>query len=130
MQQYDVDDTTTRKSNQSKAWPSNTPGAREAEDDIQQQTPTPENNAQGLGKHCIVATKQHRGVHKDKLLQPQYTNYFKDTGDNTTHMEFEGEPAVKLHAKNVKVGTSANGNPMQLRPSHHGEGSSPGSADD
>ena len=28
-------------------------------------------------------------------------------------MVFEGEPAVKLHAKNVKVGTSANGNPRQ-----------------
>ena len=28
-------------------------------------------------------------------------------------MVFEGEPAVKLHAKNVKVGTSANTNPKQ-----------------
>ena len=28
----------------------NTPGAQEAEDDIQQQTPTPENNTQGLGE--------------------------------------------------------------------------------
>ena len=64
---------------------------------------------------CIVATKQHRGVHKDKLHQPQNTNSFKDTGDNTTHMVFEGEPAVKLHAMNVKVWTSANGNPRQDR---------------
>ena len=29
-----------------KAWPLNTPGPQEAEDDIQQQTPTPENNTQ------------------------------------------------------------------------------------
>ena len=50
MQQHDVDDTTTIKSDQGKAWPVNTPGAREAEDDILQQTPTPENNTQGLGK--------------------------------------------------------------------------------
>ena len=43
-----VEHTTTRKCDQGKAWPPNTPGAREAEDDIQQQTPTPENNTQGL----------------------------------------------------------------------------------
>ena len=28
-------------------------------------------------------------------------------------MVFKFEPAVKLHAKNVKVGTGANGNPRQ-----------------
>ena len=60
---------------------------------------------------CIVATKQHRGVHKDTLHQPQNTNSSKDTGENTTHMVFKGESAVKLHAKNVMVGTSANRNP-------------------
>ena len=32
------------------SWPPNTPGAQEAEDDIQQQTPTPENPTQGLGE--------------------------------------------------------------------------------
>ena len=48
MQQHDVDDTTTRKCDQGKLWPLNTPSAREAEDDIQQQTPKPENNTQGL----------------------------------------------------------------------------------
>ena len=62
---------------------------------------------------CIVATKQHRGVHKDTLHQPQNTNSLRDTRDNTAHMVFEGEPAVKLHAKNVKVWTSASGNPRQ-----------------
>ena len=62
---------------------------------------------------CIVATKQHRGVHKDTLHHPQNTNSLSDTGNNTTHMVFEGEPAVKLHAKNVKVGASKNINPSQ-----------------
>ena len=47
------------------------------------------------------------------LHQPQNTNSLRDTGDNTTHMVFEGEPAVKLYAKNVKVETSANENPRQ-----------------
>ena len=28
-------------------------------------------------------------------------------------MVFEGDPAFKLHVKNVEVGTSANGNPRQ-----------------
>ena len=37
----------------------------------------------------------------------------RDTGDNTTPMVFEGEPALKLQAKNVKVGTSSNGNLRQ-----------------
>ena len=60
---------------------------------------------------CIVATKkQHRGVHKDSLHQPQNTNSLRDTGNNTTHMVFEDEPAIKRHTKNVNVGTSANGN--------------------
>ena len=58
-----------------------------------------------LEDKCIVATKQHRGVHKDTLHQPQNTNSLRDTGDITTHMVYEGEPAVKLHAKNIKVGT-------------------------
>ena len=47
------------------------------------------------------------------LHQPQNTNYLQDTRDNVTYMQFGDEPAVKLHAKNVEVGTSANGNPRQ-----------------
>ena len=72
---------------------------------------------------CIVATKQYRGtdgrgaiiiiiiIKRDKvtLHQLQNTNSLRDTGDNTTDMVFEDEPAVKLHAKNDRVGTSANG---------------------
>ena len=72
MQQHDVDDTTTRNFDQDKAWPPNTSGAREAEDDIQQQTLTPENNTHGLGEQMIVA-KQHVGVYKDTLHEPQIT---------------------------------------------------------
>ena len=48
---------------------------------------------------CTEAMKQHRDVHKDTLHQPQNTNSLRDTRDNTTYMVFEGEPAVKLHAK-------------------------------
>ena len=56
----------------------------------------------------ILATKQHRAVHKDTLHRPKNTNSLRDTRDNTAHMVFEGEPAVKLHAKNIEVRTSAN----------------------
>ena len=52
--QHDVDDTTTRNSGQGKAWPLNTPGAQEAEGDIQQLTPTPTNNTQGLGEQIAT----------------------------------------------------------------------------
>ena len=45
--------------------------------------------------------------------QPQNTNSLRDTRDISTHMVFEGGPTVKLYAKNVKVGTSSNGNPRQ-----------------
>ena len=65
---------------------------------------------------CIVAMKQQRGVHTDTLHQPQNTNSLRDTGDNTTHIVFEGEPDVKLHLKNIKLGTSANRNPDKTVP--------------
>ena len=45
--------------------------------------------------------------------QAQNTNSLRDTGNNPTHMVFEGELAVKLHAKDVKVGTSWDRNPRQ-----------------
>ena len=61
------------------------------------------------------SNEQHRGVHKDTLHQPQNSNSLRDTGDNTTHMDFEYEPTVKLHAKNVKVGTSANETPDKTK---------------
>ena len=48
MQQHDVVDTTTRTLIRAKACPQNTPDAPESEDDIQQQTPTPENNSEGF----------------------------------------------------------------------------------
>ena len=61
----------------------------------------------------IAATKQHRGINRDMLHQPQNTNSLRDMGGNTMHIVFKGDPAVKLLAKNVKVGTSANVNPRQ-----------------
>ena len=57
MQQHDVDDTTTTNSDRGKAWPPNTPGAREAEDDIQQQTITAENNTLGLAEQMHSSNK-------------------------------------------------------------------------
>ena len=39
--------------------------------------------------------------------------YLRDTRDNTAHIVFEGEPAVKIHAENIGDGTGANGNPRQ-----------------
>ena len=47
-QQHYVDDTTTINSAHDRSFPPNTPDAQEAEGDIQQLTPTPENNTQGL----------------------------------------------------------------------------------
>ena len=40
-------------------------------------------------------------------------NSLRDTANNTTHMIFKGELAVKLHAKHVKVGTSSDRNSRQ-----------------
>ena len=45
---HDVDDTTTKNSDRDKDYPPNTPGPHEAEGDIQQLTPMPENNTEGL----------------------------------------------------------------------------------
>ena len=45
--------------------------------------------------------------------QPQNTNSLRDTGNTTTHMVFECERAIKLHAKDVEVGTSSDRNPRQ-----------------
>ena len=109
VQQHDVDNTMTRKFDQGKAWPLNKPGVREDEDDIQQQTPHQKTILKDWENKCIVATKQHRDFHQETLHQPQKIISLRNTGDNNTkHMVFDGEPAVKLHAKNVKVGTSAN----------------------
>ena len=57
--------------------------------------------------------KQHRGIYKDTLHQPQNTNSLRDMGANTTHMVFEGEPTVKFNTKKIEVGTSANENCRQ-----------------
>ena len=113
VQQHDVDDTTTRKSDQGKAWSPTTRGARVAEDDIQEQSPTPENNTHGLEERmhsCNEATQRSPQRHASPTSNYQF---LRDTRDNTAHMVFEGEPAVKLQSKNIEVGTRANGNPIQ-----------------
>ena len=56
---------------------------------------------------CIIATKQHRGVYKDTLHQPQNTNSLRDSGVDTMHMVFEGDHAVYLYTRIVEVGTIA-----------------------
>ena len=81
-----VDDTTTRNSDQGKDWPPNTPGAREAEDDIQQHTPTPENNTQRLGEQMHCSNEATQRCSQRHLHQPQNTNYLRDTGYNTTRI--------------------------------------------
>ena len=48
--------------------------------------------------------------------QPQNINSLRHAGYNTTNMVFEGELAVKLHSKDVEVGTSMDR--TQTRPSH------------
>ena len=45
---------------------------------------------------CMVATKQHRGVHNDTLHQSQNTNSLRDTRGYTARMVVECEPTVKL----------------------------------
>ena len=51
--------------------------------------------------------------HKITFHQPQNINSLKDTGNNTKHMVFEGELAVKLHAIDVEVGSSSDRNPIK-----------------
>ena len=54
---------------------------------------------QDLESKCIVATKQHRGVHKDALHQLQNTNSLNVTRNNTRHLVFEGELAINFTSK-------------------------------
>ena len=53
------------------------------------------------------------GVHKYTSHHLENTNSLRDARKNTTHIVFEGELAVKLRAKDVEVGISANGNPIK-----------------
>ena len=61
--------------------------------------------------------------------QTKKKNYLRDTGNNTTHMVFECELAVKLHAKDVEVGTSSDRNPRQHQITL-GRAQSPGSTNE
>ena len=70
---------------------------------------------------CIVSTKQHRDVHEDTFHQPKMSIFRETQMTIPRTWSLKGEPAVKLHANKIEVGTSANGNPRQDRPSHHGE---------
>ena len=74
-----------------KPWQPNTPGAREAEGDIQQQTPTQENNTQGLGEQMHSSNEATQMCTQDTFHKPENTNSLRDTRDNTMHMVFKGE---------------------------------------
>ena len=58
---------------------------------------------------CRVATKQHRGVHIDTLQQPQNINSLRDTGQNTTHIVFNGVVCCQTSA----------GSSLSMRPVRH-----------
>ena len=58
--------------------------------------------------------KQHRGVQRHASPTSKY-QFFENTVDDTTHMVFECQPAVKLHNKNIEVLTCANGNPDKTK---------------
>ena len=98
-----------------KAWPSNAPSAREAEDGIQQLTPTPENNTQGLGEQMHTSNEATRRCPSTKTRFPtsKYQFFERHKRQSHAHVVFECDLAVKLHVKNVDVVTSANGNPRQ-----------------
>ena len=110
VQQHDVDDTTTRKSDQGKDLPPNSPGAREAENDIQHRTPTLENNTQGLGKQMHSSNDATQRCPQRHASPTSKYQFFER---HERHMVFESKLAVKPHAKNIEVGTSANGNPRE-----------------
>ena len=60
-------------SDHDKTWPLNTPGAQEAEDDIHQQTPTPENNTQRLREqmqNSNEVTEESTNIHFTNLKIP------------------------------------------------------------
>ena len=61
---------------------------------------------------------EQRGVHKNTFHQPQNTNSLRDTENNTMHMVFEGELAVKLLAKDFEVGLAWIETPDKTK--HHG----------
>ena len=91
-------------------WPPNTPGAQEAEGDIQQLTPTPKNNTQGLGEQMQSRNEVTQRYLQIYVSPTSNTNFLTDTGNNTTHMVFEGELAAELPAKDVEVGTNSDRN--------------------
>ena len=96
----------TRNSDQGKTWPLTKPCAREAEDGIQQLSSTQENKTQGFGEQMYNSNEVTQN--KDMLHKPQNTNSLRDMRNNTTQVVFEGELALKLHAKDVEVGTGIN----------------------
>ena len=111
--QRDVNETTTRNSDQGTAWPPNTPGAGKLKVTFSIWPTHRRTILKEWENKWIIATTWHRCVHKYRFHQPQNTNSLSDTRNDTTHMVFECELTVKLHAMDVEVGTSSNGNIKQ-----------------
>ena len=106
QQQY-VDDTTTRNSDQVKAWPPYTPGAQEAEGDIQQLTPTPENNTQGLGEQMQNSNEVTQRCPQIFVSPTSKYQFSERHGKQCNAHDLQCELAAKLHPKDVEVGVSS-----------------------
>ena len=84
---------------------------KKCEGDIQQLTPTPDNNTQGFGEQMQNSNEVTQRCPQIYVTPPQNTNSLGDTGNKTTQMVFECELSVKLHGKDVEVGISSDRNP-------------------
>ena len=74
----------TSTSHQGKAWPPNTPGIREAEDDIQQQTPTPKKNTQELGEQ-MHGSNEATQRHPQRQTSPASNYHFFERHERQYH---------------------------------------------
>ena len=81
------------------------PSARVPEDDIQQQTPTPDNNTQGLREQMHSSNEAtQRCLQRHASPSSKFQFFERHERQHTAYMIFEGEPAVKLHAKISRLG--------------------------
>ena len=95
----------------------NTPGPREAEDIIQQQTTTPENKTQGLEEQMRSSyeatqrcpqrhaspTSKYQFFERHERQYNKHVVLYNNTCCIGVCMVLEREPAAKLHAKNIEV---------------------------
>ena len=106
MQQHDVDDTTTRKTDQAR------PG-HQIHMALEKLKISKENKGLGLGEEMQSSNEATQRYLQRQASPTSKYQLFERHGRQYHHMVFEGEPAVKLHTMNVAVVTSSNGNPRQ-----------------